>query len=215
MGKFMPYFHLNKMANKNPTEEKILKAAQEVFQNKGFTGARMQEIADRAGINKGLLHYYFTSKETLFKHVFAIALKKMLGKLNEVLEKDVDLYTKIRLIIDNYIFILSKNRFIPNFIFQEINRDPEYFNKIYQFKNNIQSIKKFEEEIKAEVKKGNIIDIPPKQLIINIISMSIFPFMAKPMAKTIFDISDKEFNALIEERRKLVAEFTIQAIKIK
>jgi len=203
------------MAKKISTEEKILLSAQKVFHNKGFTGTRMQEIADVAGINKGLLHYYFKTKEKLFERVFTIALKQMLGKLNDALDKDTDLFSKIRLLVDNYILVLSKNRFIPIFIFQEINRNPAFFDEKYKFYSKLGVIKKFEKEIKSEIEKGNIIDISPKQLIINIISMSIFPFMAKPMAKSILDISESEFSAIIDERRKLVAEFTINAIKVK
>ncbi len=49
------------------TEQKILNAAREEFINTGLKGARMQEIADRAGVNKALLHYYFRSKEKLYE----------------------------------------------------------------------------------------------------------------------------------------------------
>ena len=49
------------------TEEKIFEAAFKVFQNKGFTGARMQEIADEAEINKAMLHYFFRSKRNYSK----------------------------------------------------------------------------------------------------------------------------------------------------
>jgi len=202
------------MTKKISTEERILFSAQQVFHNKGFAGARMQEIADVAQINKGLLHYYYKSKEKLFEKVFDIALKQMLGKLNEILLEDTDLFSKIRSIVDNYIYILNKNRFIPNFIFQEINRDPDFFYERFSFDKNKEAVKRFEKAVEDEIEKGNIIHISPKQLIINIISMSIFPFIAKPLATSVLDISDKEFNNLIDERRIQVAEFTINAIKI-
>ena len=201
------------MAKKISTEDKILNSAQKIFHNKGFTGTRMQEIADTAEINKGLLHYYFKSKEKLFESVFNIALKQMLGKLNITLKEDVDLFTKIENLVDSYITVLSKNTFVPNFVFQEINRNPEFFNEKFKTFNSLEGIKIFEDQIEEETKKGTIIKINPKQLIINIISMSIFPFMAKPMAKGILDLSEKDFNKIIEERKKLVAEFTINAIK--
>ena len=54
------------------TREKIFRAATEIFEEKGYAAARMQEIADRAGINKALLHYYFTTKEQLFMAVFQL-----------------------------------------------------------------------------------------------------------------------------------------------
>ncbi len=64
-----------KKSGKSDTEEQILKAARKLFENKGFNGARMQEIADEAGINKSLLHYYFRSKEGLFDQIFLEAFK--------------------------------------------------------------------------------------------------------------------------------------------
>jgi AcrR family transcriptional regulator len=173
----------------------------------------MQEIADKAEINKGLLHYYYKSKEKLFSTVFNFALKQMLEKLNEALIEDNDLFTKIERLVDNYITVLSKNIFIPNFVFQEINRNPEFFNKNFKTLNELKGIGKFEKQIEAEIKKGNIINIDSKQLLINIISLSIFPFIAKPMVKGILSISEKEFNNIIEERKKEVAEFTINSIK--
>ena len=202
------------MANKISTEDKILKSAQEVFHHKGFDGARMQEIADKAEINKGLLHYYYKSKDKLFESVFNLALKQMLGRLDSTLNEDVDLFTKIENLVNSYITVLSMNTFVPNFVFQEINRNPDFFNNNFKKFNSIESVRKFENQIKEETEKGTIIEINPKQLILNIISMSIFPFMAKPIAKGILDISEKEFKAIIEERKRHVASFAINSIKI-
>ena len=63
------------------TEDKIFEAATIVFEEKGLAGARMQNIADRAGINKALLHYYFRTKDHLFEAVFTALAKKMFAKI--------------------------------------------------------------------------------------------------------------------------------------
>src|SRR6185437_7301913 len=76
-------------------EEKILDAAKKVFVTKGMAGARMQDIADEAGINKALLHYYFRSKEKLFEMIFAEAAEKLFPKINAIFESDVPLFEKI------------------------------------------------------------------------------------------------------------------------
>ncbi len=201
------------MAKKKPTEDKILESAQEIFHHKGFAGARMQEIADKAEINKGLLHYYYKSKDKLFESVFNIALKQMLGKLDTTLNEEIDLFSKIEKLVDGYITVLSKNTFVPNFVFQEINRNPEFFNDKFKEFNSLDGIKLFENQINEEIAKGTISEVDPKQLIINIISMSIFPYMAKPMAMGILDLSEKDFEKLIEDRKTEVARFTINSIK--
>ena len=65
------------MAEKDfSTEEKILEAAAQEFIIKGKAGARMQEIANNAGINKALLHYYYRSKDKLFESVFTVVIKR-------------------------------------------------------------------------------------------------------------------------------------------
>ena len=203
------------MSNKISTEEKILESAQDIFHHKGFAGARMQEIADKAEINKGLLHYYFKSKEKLFKQVFKVALNQMLSKLNEALKEETDLFTKIETLINSYITVLSKNIFIPNFVFQEINRDNNFFNENFKTLNKLDGIKEFENEIQIEIEKGTIEDIDAKQLLINIISLSIFPFVAKPMVKGILALPENDFNTIIEERKTNVAQFIINSIRKK
>ena len=67
--------------DKIKTEDKIFDSAMKEFLEKGFNGARMQAIADEAGINKALLHYYFKSKEVLYKEVFKKVFVEFLMRL--------------------------------------------------------------------------------------------------------------------------------------
>ena len=71
------------------TEQLILEAAKKVFFNKGFDGARMQEIADVAGINKALLHYYFRSKDKLFEAIFFDAFQQFIPRVVENMNADI------------------------------------------------------------------------------------------------------------------------------
>ena len=114
---------------KSSTEELILAAAQAVFLEKGLAGARMQEIADRAGINKALLHYYFRSKEKLSVLIINRAVGELLPRLMTILETDYDLFEKIRQLAREYVTFLSHNSFLPLFIVNEANRNPQFFFK--------------------------------------------------------------------------------------
>ncbi|MBK9511763.1 MAG: helix-turn-helix transcriptional regulator [Cytophagaceae bacterium] len=69
------------------TEEKIFLAAENEFMEKGFDGTRMQAIADRAGINKAMLHYYFRSKDALFEKIFQEKIKLIFPKIGEDVKK--------------------------------------------------------------------------------------------------------------------------------
>lgn len=62
-------FQSGRVHNAEGARKAILDAAEEAFANSGYSGARVDEIARRAGYNKGLLFRYFTDKLTLYKEV--------------------------------------------------------------------------------------------------------------------------------------------------
>ena len=114
------------------TEKQILDAAKQVFITKGLSGARMQEIADKAGINKAMLHYYFRNKDTLFKAVFVNTFGQAMHMINEIFTTEMQLFDKIRLFTDSYISFLIKNPHLPVFIISEIQRNPDFFKELSQ-----------------------------------------------------------------------------------
>nr|MCU0409437.1 TetR/AcrR family transcriptional regulator [Bacteroidales bacterium] len=112
------------------TEEKIFEAATDVFLEKGMDGARMQDIASHAGINKALLHYYYRTKEQLFSRVFEMIAGRMLAKFSPVFETDLSLEEKIRFFFRTHIEFMQKNPRLPGFILSEVSRNPERFRKL-------------------------------------------------------------------------------------
>lgn len=194
------------------TESAILNAAKHVFQHKGMVGARMQEIADEAGINKALLHYYFRSKQLLFEAVFKKAFSLLAPQLNEVMNADTTICEKIKSFSSNYISFVLKHPYLPNFIIQELNRNPEFVKSIITEKY-FPNIKKFRKQVNEKVAEGVIRPIKAEQLFINIMSLNIFPFMAAPLLKGFINANDKNYKKLMEERKTEVADFIINAIK--
>lgn len=195
------------------TEEQILDAAKEVFQKKGKDGARMQEIADKAGINKAMLHYYYRSKQLLFEAVFNSAFTLLAPQLNKILNDESSIEEKVRGFTHNYITFIAKHPYLPNFIIQELNRNPNFFEKIQQ-NAAFPTLEKFEKQVALEVEQGILKPIDGKQLFINIISLNIFPFVATPLIKGLLQVDDKEFKKIVEERKVAVSEFIIGAIKM-
>lgn len=197
----------------NTTEQKILEAAEEIFHEKGYDGARMQEIADKATINKGLLHYYFKSKDLLFEAIFNAALRRMVTNLNSILLMENSLEEKIDLIIDAYMNMLARNSALPRFVINELNKDPDKF--INKFLNeNVKNVfSSFIASVQKEVDAGKIKPIDPRQLFMNIISMIIFPYVGRPMIQVIVGLENKEFYSLMNERRELIKTFIKQALR--
>ncbi|MFK5974290.1 MAG: TetR/AcrR family transcriptional regulator, partial [Flavobacteriaceae bacterium] len=120
------------MVKDTNTENRILTAAKNVFQRKGMDGSRMQEIANEAGINKAMLHYYYRSKQLLFEAVFKNAFSLLAPQLNAILNDDSSIEEKIKNFTHNYITFILKHPYLPNFIIQELNRNPEFIEKIKQ-----------------------------------------------------------------------------------
>ena len=117
---------VNKEKDKS-TEEKILDAARKVFVQKGLDGARMQDIADEAGINKALLHYYFRTKDKLFEMIFMETVGKIFPRFEMILLSDMDFFEKIRQIVSSYIEVIIHNPYLPLFVLNEMNKQPHSF----------------------------------------------------------------------------------------
>ena len=194
------------------TEEKIFLSARKVFQKKGFAGARMQEIADEAGINKAMLHYCFKNKELLFEAVFMNAFGQLAPQINQIFNSEDTLFGKIEKFTENYISFVLENPYMPQFIVQELNNNPEFAQKLLHHPNrpNPQNLIV---QINKEIELGIIKPIHPKQLLLDIISMTVFPFAAQIMARGIIGISEEEFQQLMQERKTHIANQIINAIK--
>jgi AcrR family transcriptional regulator len=195
------------------TETEILIAAKEIFQQKGMAGARMQEIADKAKINKALLHYYYRSKQLLFEAVFKSAFSLLAPQLNKVLNDDSDLFEKIRKFTENYVSFVIKHPYLPNFVIQELNKNPEFVQKLRSEKN-FPSIEKFKLQVNDAINQGVIKPIEAEQLFINIISLNIFPFIGEPLLMALVNVDKESYNKILENRKTEVAEFIINSIKI-
>jgi TetR/AcrR family transcriptional regulator len=193
------------------TEEKIAEAAREVFIEKGMDGARMQEIADKAGINKSLLHYYFRTKEKLFAFIFSKLIHRIGNKLGNLMEEGVSIEDKVTGFVDLYIDILLKNPFIPNFILNEVTRNPDaIFEGFAAAKIEPQ---KFFAPLKKQLESEGY-TIEPHDFVINTLSMVIFPIAGRPIIEhLIFEGDKKAYKDYILSRKKSIVQFVMFALE--
>jgi len=193
-------------------EQRILEAAKKVFMQKGLAGARMQDIADEAGINKAMLHYYFRSKDKLFEVIFKEAASSLFPKIVAIIAEDIPLFDKIRKFTKEYLEIVIENPYLPLFVLNEINKQPVNFHA-KMFGNNPPDMNILVKQIEREVKKGIIKPISPAHLVMNMMSMCIFPFISKPMLQIVMHLDDLQFRYLMEQRKTEIASFIIDSIK--
>ena len=203
---------MDKIKTEN-TEFEILEAAKDIFQQKGMAGARMQEIADKAKINKALLHYYYRSKQLLFEAVFKSAFSLLAPQLNKVLNDDSEVFEKIESFTDNYVSFVVKHPYLPNFVIQELNKNPEFVNTL-RAQKNFPSMEKFSLQVTESIQKGLIRPIEAEQLLINILSLNIFPFIGQPLLMALLHVDKDRYNQILFDRKTQVASFIINSIKI-
>jgi len=201
------------MAKEKSTEDKIINAARKVFITKGMDGTRMQEIADVAGINKALLHYYFRTKTKLFERVFTHAFNEVFVVLEHTVTTEMDFEQFLEKFITQYIKLLKSKSYIPQFVIHELNRKPDLI--VEQMQNRSFIKDKLFRIVDQAIEDKVIRPVPPVHLITNILALCIFPFVARPIITGfIMDGDKKKFKTYIDERPEQVISFVKHAVLI-
>lgn len=196
------------------TERIILEAAKKVFLQKGHSGARMQEIADEAGINKALLHYYFRSKDKLFEAIFQDAFQNFIPQISGLINSELPVIEKIWAFVDSYIDLLLKNPHVPIFILSELHHNPDRLTQM--FMNYGIQPSPFLSQLDAEINAGRIRPVNPRHLIVNMISMCVMPFAAGPILRgVLFGNDEDEYQKFLLERKTEVTLIIMNAIKVQ
>jgi AcrR family transcriptional regulator len=202
------------------TEQKILDAAHAVFLRSGTAGARMQEIADEAGVNKALLHYYFRSKERLAAAVFERVARGLFSRVGQAAMSDAELEDKVRAIIGAYLDQFTKTPYAPGYLICEMNQNPDRAQQLLQalggLKNpnpGIPFLARLGAQIQERVEAGTMRPISPRQFMANLVSLCVFPFAARPMMCAVFRMDDVSFREFIEERKTSLPEFFLNALR--
>jgi AcrR family transcriptional regulator len=207
-------------AKDGDAEQRILDAARAVFLRRGTAGARMQEIAQEAGVNQALLHYYFRSKEGLSSAVFRQIAMRIFPALVETLGADISIEEKIDRLIAVYLDNLLQNPFLPGYLISEMHHHPERLPQLLSSALGVEPGKvvpslfvKLGHQIDERVAAGTMRPIPPEQFVINLVSLCIFPFAARPMLTVIFGMNDAAFARFIEQRKTELPAFFRNALR--
>ena len=202
------------------TEARILDAAHVVFVRRGTAGARMQEIADEAGVNKALLHYYFRSKSRLAAAVFQRVARGLFLRVSQILGSDAAIDDKVRRVIQLYLEQLTKTPYAPAYVISELNQHPD---RAAQFVEAVRQIRAqslstdvldtLGKQLRRGMRAGSIRAISTPQFIANLASLCIFPFAARPMLCAILDLDDRGFARFIDERKTVLPEFFLNALR--
>jgi TetR/AcrR family transcriptional regulator len=194
------------------TEERILTAAHAVFLRRGMSGARTQEIADEAGVNKALLHYYFRTKEKLARAVFRNAAGQLLPRVYVILASEAPLERKVREVIAFELEFLSEHPYLPGYVASEIHYHPELVLEVFG-ERGPPPLERMGAQLREEAAAGAIRPIAPEQFVVNLMSLLFFPFVARPALAFLLGLEGERFAGFIAERKATLAEFFLHGLR--
>lgn len=196
------------------TEEKIFDAACTVFFQKGFDGARMRDIAAAAQINISMLHYYYRSKEHLFSLVLSKAFNNIYEQILKIVRKDTSILKKLSGFIEVYVDFFMQYPHLPRFLLNEIALRDDFptldSNHMRVISEVFQTIDK---QLYIASSENLIRPISSHQLVLNIISLSIFPYLAQPVSTKLLHFTPQEYQTLLEARKEEIISFVTHSLR--
>jgi AcrR family transcriptional regulator len=198
-------------------EQVLLEAAEKLFIEKGFDGAKMTEIARLAGVNHALLHYYFRTKENLFNRVFEQIATQMVSFFNIAFDDEAPFFEKLKRAIESHFDGLVERVSLPMFIFREVIQKKErkdyFIGLMFPAAKRVLAI--IHSDIKREVKKGTIRQVRAQNVLLNIAALNVFSFIA---AEIIFDTKNENMSGalkkFLDDRKQNNVNTIINSLKL-
>lgn len=180
--------------DKPNTEELILEAAEREFFSKGYEGARTAAIAAEAGVTHAMLHYYFRTKENLFERVMADKVTILREILTGCFCDDVDLFYRLRLVIERHFDLVAANPDLPMFVLGEAKRDSEILKRMVQteFSRFPEMLANLQRQIDEGARQGENVQMNALMLIVDIVSLNLFAVMSSQLLASVGFPMDRE-----------------------
>lgn len=214
-----------KTAPKKPapadTEVKILAAARTVFTRSGTAGARMQDIAREAGVNQALLHYYFRTKQALADRVFSDVATALFAALPRNLSPSASLSEIIHAFVKGYIDTVRHAPFMPGYVAAETSQHPERVAAVIARVTGSNPTtatprlaSTLQQMIDARVAAGEMRPIKAEQLLVNVMALAAFPFIAQRVLTGVYGMNQEQFDRFLDERREELPKFILNALRV-
>ena len=196
------------------TEQSIKKAARIVFLKKGLDQARTQEIADLAAVNHSLIPYYFKSKQKLFDIILAEVFNEFIAKVEKVVnDGNTNFETKVYLLVDRYSEMVLESPYLPLYSITVIRKGNSAVTTYTKQMRIMLHHSVMARQLKQEVEAGKFKPATLAQVIMNILSLTLFPALAAPVLQTMGDMKEEHYIQLIESRQKHIAEWVLHTLR--
>jgi AcrR family transcriptional regulator len=201
---------------KADAKTRILDAADEVFVRRGIDGARMQEIADHAGVNKALLHYYFRSKADLARAVWVRIASLFVPGIFEMMASDLPLDEKIDRFVEAYHAKFTRHPYLLAYVIGEAARHPDVvgdFLSAERRRTARRMIGKLRAQIEEQIHTKHVTPLSAEQFLVTLAGSCLFPFVARPMIVELLGLGAKAFDGFMQQRRTDLPAFLKRAIQ--
>jgi AcrR family transcriptional regulator len=201
----------------NPTEletrERILAAAHTVFLRQGTAKARTQEIADEAGVNKALIHYYFGTKDALADEVFAAAQAQLWPQIFRIFGDPArSIEDKVREVVDFEIGFLAAHPYLPGYVAAELHTNPERMTA-RMTRSGPPPLALLQQQLDAGFADGRYRQLDAPQFFSALLAAIVFPFIMRPALEKIILRPGDTFEHYLDERRRTLADFFLAGLR--
>jgi AcrR family transcriptional regulator len=196
-------------------KSRILDAADDIFVRRGVDGARMQEIADHAGVNKALLHYYFRSKADLARAVWFRIASSFAPGILQMMASDLSLEDKIDRFVDAYHATLTRHPYLMAYVISEAARHPDLVEDFYSAERRRAARRMIDilrQQIDDHVRAKKMAPISAEQFFVTLAGSCLFPFAARPMIGGVFGLNSAGLRDFMERRRRELPAFLKRAL---
>jgi TetR/AcrR family transcriptional regulator len=187
------------------TARRIVATAEQIFAEQGLAGARMDEIARAAKVNKALLYYYFRSKEELYRFVLETLLSQLRAGVGAKTAEPLSPGKRLAALIDNFFDFVQRHPNYPRLVQRVMmTRGPnlEWIVSEYYKPLHVQLVGLIEEGIAA----GDFRRVDTRNTALTVVSIMVFYFSAAPVLSRILG-HDPLQPREVAQRRKAVHDF--------
>lgn len=198
-------------------EDRIKAVAQQLFLEQGFAATSTMQIAREAGCTQALVHYYYRTKENLFRQIFLEQIQAAMDVIVRSLNNDVPFDEFLGNAISLYFDTLMKAPRLPYFALEELVSNPE--RRKYLRENFVKKPQyamyymQLDARVRHEQQAGRLVQVDTFDIIISVASLTVFNFIGLPMYRDLLERNDEQVREFLLHRKKEVIRFILNGLK--
>lgn len=199
------------------TEDRILEAAEREFLQKGFTAARTTAIAEAAGVTHAMLHYYYRTKEKLFTKVIDNKITELACTFIIDIDDNTSLADCVSTAIRNHFDFVRSNPLLPRFLICEVFSNERLMEMLRERLGILaaSTIARLQCKIEKEVAHGECEPIDAVALMLDIVSLNVFPILAAPMVCKVKNLNtSSEFDEFLDSRKEENVKVILSRLRV-